>query len=158
VKPATNVPTSDVAMSETDRRSEPKPVGTEHNTDVTAFHEDEEQTVVPTATVSERSAVPKFVPVSVIWVPPRHGPLMGAPKVATGASKVNFGVAVATKPDCHTTALGVPEPTGAEHVTAVVVVQVEVKHATLSSIAVTLESVRPRFTPNSVIDNLEVGA
>jgi len=152
------VPTSDVAMSETDRRSEPKPLGTEHNTDVPAFHEEVEHNVAPTVTVSERSAMPKFVPVSVICVPPAHGPLMGAPEVATGASKVNLGVAVATKPDCHTTALGVPEPTGAEHVTAVVVVQVEVKHAMLSSIAVTLESVRPRFTPNSVIDNLEVGA
>jgi len=158
VKPATNVPTSVVAMSETDRRSAPKPVGTEHNTDVAAFHEELEHNVAPTATVSERSAMPKFVPVSVICVPPAHGPLMGAPKVATGASKVNFGAAVATKPDCHTTALGVPELTGAEHVTAVVVVQVEVKHATLSSIAETLESVTPRLTPKSVMDILEEGA
>jgi hypothetical protein len=39
-----------------------------------------------------------------------------------------------------------------------VVVQVDVKHATLSSIAETLESVRPRFTPNSVMDILEEGA
>jgi len=139
------------------RFSEPKPCGTEHSKDVRVIHEAVRQFVSPTRTDTVRSAAPKLVPEIVSCTPPVVGPFKGAEKVATGESNVNWRAAVATRPDCHTVTPCNPDPTGTEHVTDVLVDHAVVAQAVLASMAVKLESLRPKFMPTSVMELLAVG-